>query len=212
MPSPYGSITGNPSTNSNSDIFGPQSGVSGEPFTGAIGGASPPDYTTYSGSITGQPDTGTPDLGGGFGSDTSGVAMQSDALSPSGPESGTGTNPYSSINTGSTTEPTITQSGQYTQPSPNQTEITNISDVGQLAGQSIQSGLNTAASSVGSAGNIVSEALGTSETNLAKTATLLTSSWLDSLGTWFTQGAFILAGLVVIAGAFLFFYMERKGE
>lgn len=89
-------------------------------------------------------------------------------------------------------------------------EITNASDVGQIAGQNIQSGLNTAGSDAQKGLNTAAQAVTSSESNAATTATSLTNTLLSGVESWFVNGSLVVLGLLVLAGAFLFFYMERK--
>jgi Lysozyme like domain len=132
--------------------------------------------------------------------DQSGIAAQSPALAGGSPSE----NPYESIPSVSTPSVSSTESAQTQTGQP--VNITDASLVGQQAGQNIESGANTLAKSVGN----LSQGIGTAETNLGTTATSLLQSLLSALQGWFVQFGFITIGLIVIAGAFLFFYMERK--
>ncbi len=67
-----------------------------------------------------------------------------------------------------------------------------------------------AANEVAKALTNLNQGVQTSEQTGIKADTSLLGSIANSLGDWFVRGGFIALGLVVLAGAFLFFYMEGK--
>lgn len=77
--------------------------------------------------------------------------------------------------------------------------ITNAADIGQQGSQDVSkavSGLN--------------QGVQTAEAKGAATATSLTQSWFGAFTDILARGGFIVVGLVILAGAFSFYYMEGK--
>jgi Transglycosylase-like domain len=187
-------VAGTANSLDNSSYTSPAQGDSADNM--AISGA---DYSSGSANQTpfesGFPDTSQSSTGG---------------VVDLGAMPGSNEDPYASIVSGQYTPATPSSSDAFTSSNGSPVTVTNASDVGQQAGQSIQQGASDVAKAANTAANTLSNALGTTETNAATTATGLVGSVISAAQGWFVQGGFIALGLLVIAGAFVFFYAERK--
>lgn len=173
------------------------------------GGAS--DFDQFSGLGAGNAEnTGgltLPALQGGAGN-----TAASGASNPLGFGASSTTTPdgnFTTVTPSAPSNPTPSSTAAFTSGGP-PVEITNISDAGQVAGASVQAGLNAAGSDAQKGLNTAASAITSSESNAATTGT----SWLDSIFANFQafgiDAAFVVLGLIVLIGAFVFFYMERK--
>lgn len=213
-------LDANQPATSNQDITGiPVAGVnapaddgSGDAGEGvnANGGGNASDFDQFSGLGAGNAtNTGglsTPALQGGAGN------TDASAGNPLGFGTSSATTPDGTFTTVTPTAPantTPSSAAAFTGGGP-PVEITNISDAGQVAGASVQAGLNTAGSDAQKGLNTAASAITSSESNAATTGT----SWLDTILANFQgfgiDAAFVVLGLIILIGAFVFFYMERK--
>lgn len=88
---------------------------------------------------------------------------------------------------------------QFNKPVGSPLWISNAADIGQQGSQDVSkavTGLN--------------QGVQTAEAKGAATATSLTQSWFGAFTDILARGGFIVVGLVILAGAFLFYYMEGK--
>lgn len=117
------------------------------------------------------------------------------APSPLGPNQGT-----PNLGGGaSQTNPSANPQGAFTSAGGSPVTVTNASDTGQVAGQAVQTGLNTVA---------------TTATTVEQSAATTGTSWLNSIfgaeGNLLVRGAFIALGVVMLLGAFLLLYLDAK--
>jgi Cell Wall Hydrolase len=172
------------------------------------------DYTsTYTNPDTAFADTsgaettdqGGSIAGGGIGSDAvAGGAGTADASAFGANETGVvgGANaPASSATSASATSSSSGAGGATNSGSGTPVDITDVTSAGSIAGNAVGTGLNSVGSSVNSSTASI-ESTGTGWLNSIYTAT----------GNLFVRGGFVLLGIVVLFGAFLFFYKEQGGK
>ena len=158
---------------------------------------------------TGQADTPLSSLLGG-GSDASiapanggsaadlGMGNQSDALAHTGLSSTSPTDPSMYPATSATTS--ITNNDQmFNVPDPNKVETTNIASSGILGQTQIAK----------STGQVAQSTL-QGDTTIAQAQTADTATAVSGLGDLFARGSLVVIGLLLLGGAFMFYYMQHK--
>ena len=149
---------------------------------------------------------GQPDYGAGFTSAASpnastagfGVGNQNDALDHTGLTSTSPTDPSMYPATSATTS--ITNNDQmFNQPDPNKVETTNIASSGYLGQTQIAN----------STGQVAQSTL-QGDTTIAQTQQQDTATAISGLGDLFARGSLVVIGLLLLGGAFVFYYMQHK--
>jgi len=127
-----------------------------------------------------------------------GVGNQSDALAHTGLSSTSPTDPSTYPATSATTS--ITANDQmFNQPDPNKVETTNIASSGILGSEKVATATTGAGQNVETGLNTVGQQVLTSEQQA-----------VSGLGDLFARASLVGIGLLLLAGAFVFYYMQHK--
>jgi Cell Wall Hydrolase len=208
----YGGVAAAGDGPSDSHAYDPDSGMfDGNSQVGASPGGAP-DGTTTSGDWS---NTGTP-AGPGSGGDGSSVSIAPDGQAPVQDDltkfQVAGVNaPIGASVTKDTSKPTkITTDNTQSQQDGAPLDIKNAPDIGVKAANTLAQSEGSAADTIGKSVSGAGQAIQSAEGSFAAAGT----SWLGSLFSAFTdilvRGGFITLGLVILVGAFVFFYAESK--
>ena len=127
-----------------------------------------------------------------------GLGNQNDALDHTGLSSTSPTDPSMYPATSATTS--ITNNDQtFNQPDPNKVETTNIASSGILGQTQIAK----------STGQVAQSTL-QGDTTIAQTQQQDTATAISGLGDLFARGSLVVIGLLLLGGAFVFYYMQHK--
>lgn len=173
---------------------------------------------TGAGSSIGN-DQGTPNLGGGVSS--AGITDNSAAgMNPNNaPFSGDITNisvagvnaPASAgVSTAAAPQGTAPQAQGGTGTGGPPIMITNAQQIGDQAAGTIAQGANTAANTLSKSVSQAGQDVQSAEGNFAAAGTSWLGSSFSAVTNLFVRSGFVLLGLVLIIGAFVFFYAERQ--
>ena len=182
----------------------PGSGI-GNPSPDYIGGPTSlgPDFSTGYGDITGYQVEGV-------NVDSSGIASQNDAfanttLAPLAPSQGSasvaapqglGPTDYPALNS----QTSVTSNDQqFNQPDPSKVQVTDIASSGIIGQEKVATATTGAGSAVQSGLNTAGQDVLTSEQQA-----------VSGLGDLFARSSLVVIGLLLLAGAFVFYYMQHK--
>jgi len=139
--------------------------------------------------------------------DSSGIASQNDALSHStlgtsqgsaavAAPQGLGPTDYPALNS----QTSVTSNDQqFNQPDPNKVQVTDIASSGLVGQEKVATATTGAGSAVQSGLNTAGQDVLTSEQQA-----------VSGLGDLFARGSLVGIGLLLLAGAFVFYYMQQK--
>ena len=142
--------------------------------------------------------TSPTDSGGTSPTDTIGLGNQNDALAHTGLSSTSPTDPSMYPATSATT-PITNNDQMFNQPDPNKVETTNIASSGILGQTQIAKSTSQVAQSTLQG-----------DTTIANTQQQNTAAAISGLGDLFARGSLVVIGLLLLGGAFVFYYMQHK--